>query len=102
MESMGSMEWSLAGAFDVLAAAAPDRDLLVWKSTRRTYAEVAARTRSFAGFLARRAWHRLARRSGSACGSCANCSSSNTLTSQQLVTIIDVHRDGSQLGSRAR
>jgi acyl-CoA synthetase (AMP-forming)/AMP-acid ligase II len=48
---MESMEWSLPTAHDVIAAAAPDRDMLVWKSTRRTYAEVATRTRSFAAFL---------------------------------------------------
>jgi len=50
MESIG---WSLTAAFDVLAAAAPARDVLVWQSTRRTYAEVAARTRSLGSFLAR-------------------------------------------------
>ena len=50
---MASMEWSLAAAFEVLAAAAPERDMLVWKSTRRTYAEVAVRTRSLAAFLER-------------------------------------------------
>ena len=48
---MESMEWSLPAAHDVLAAAAGDRDMLVWRDTRRTYAEVAARARSFAAFL---------------------------------------------------
>jgi fatty-acyl-CoA synthase len=47
------IEWSLPAAFDVVAAAAPERSALVWKDTRRTYAEVAARTRSLAAFLAR-------------------------------------------------
>jgi fatty-acyl-CoA synthase len=51
---MESMEWSLAAAYDVVAAAAPDRDALVWKDTRRSYAEVARRTRSLAAFLQRR------------------------------------------------
>jgi fatty-acyl-CoA synthase len=51
---MESMEWSLAAAYDVVAAAALDRDVLVWKDTRRTYAEVARRTRSLAAFLQRR------------------------------------------------
>ena len=51
---MDSIEWSLPAAFDVIAAAAPDRDMLVWKDTRRTYAEVAARTRNLAAFLQRR------------------------------------------------
>ena len=50
---MESMEWSLPAVYDVVAAAAPDRDMLVWKQTRRTYAEVATRTRSFAAFLQR-------------------------------------------------
>jgi fatty-acyl-CoA synthase len=48
---MTAAEWSLAGAFDVIAAAAPGRDALVWKSTRRTYAEVVARTRGLGAFL---------------------------------------------------
>ena len=47
------MEWSLSAAFDAVAAAAPDRDALVWKETRRTYAEVASRIRNFAAFLQR-------------------------------------------------
>jgi fatty-acyl-CoA synthase len=51
---MEPTEWSLPDAHDVLAAAAPEREMLVWKDTRRTYAEVAARTRSFAAFLQRR------------------------------------------------
>lgn len=49
---MSSTEWSLAAAFDVVAAAAPDRDMLVWESTRRTYGEAAARVRGLASFLA--------------------------------------------------
>jgi fatty-acyl-CoA synthase len=48
---MDAKEWSLPAVFDVLAAEAPGRDVLVWKSTRRTYAEVAQRTRGFADFL---------------------------------------------------
>jgi fatty-acyl-CoA synthase len=46
-------EWSLPAAFDVLARGAPERDVLVWQGTRRTYAEVATRTRGLAAFLAR-------------------------------------------------
>jgi fatty-acyl-CoA synthase len=45
--------WSLPAVFDVLAGAAPGRDVLVWKSTRRSYAEVAARTRGLAAFFRR-------------------------------------------------
>jgi acyl-CoA synthetase (AMP-forming)/AMP-acid ligase II len=48
------MEWSLSAAFDVVARAAPGRAALVWKDTRRSYEEVAQRTRSLAAFLGRR------------------------------------------------
>lgn len=48
------MEWSLSAAYDALAGATPDRDVLVWNDTRRTWAQVAARTRNFAAFLQRR------------------------------------------------
>ena len=51
---MESIEWSLPAVYDFLAAAAPDRDVLVWKDTRRTYAEVAARATNLAAFLQRR------------------------------------------------
>ena len=51
---MATTEWSLAAAFEVLAAAAPDRDMLVWKNIRRTYGQVATRTRNLAAFLQRR------------------------------------------------
>src|SRR5688500_7692236 len=44
-------EWSLVAVHDVLAAAAPDRDMGVCGSTRRTFAEVAARSRGVAAFL---------------------------------------------------
>lgn len=50
---MEPSEWSLPAVYDVIAAAAPDRDMLVWKDTRRTYAEVATRTRNLAAFLQR-------------------------------------------------
>jgi fatty-acyl-CoA synthase len=46
--------WSLPAAFDVIAAAVPERDALVCKGTRGTYGEVAARTRGLAAFLQRR------------------------------------------------
>jgi 3-oxocholest-4-en-26-oate---CoA ligase len=49
-----SIEWSLSDTFEVLADAAADRDMLVWKDVRRTYAEVAARARNLAGFFASR------------------------------------------------
>jgi fatty-acyl-CoA synthase len=53
-EPMQSTEWPLAAVFEVVAAAVPDRAMLVWKDTRRSYAEVATRTRNLAAFLQRR------------------------------------------------
>ncbi len=50
---MERTSWSLYAAFETVAAAAPDRDMLVWKQTRRTYAEVERRTRNLAAFLRR-------------------------------------------------
>ena len=38
---MATGEWSLAAVHDVVAAAVPDREMLVW-ATRRTYGEVAS------------------------------------------------------------
>lgn len=46
-------EWSLTAVADVLCDAAPDRPMVVWGEVRRTYGEVAGRTRALAGFLAR-------------------------------------------------
>lgn len=47
-------EWSLAAVQDVLAATVPDREMLVCGDMRRTFGEVAARTRSLAAFLGSR------------------------------------------------
>ena len=47
-------EWSLAAAHRVVAAAVPDRDMVVWESTRRTYREAAARTDALAQFFVTR------------------------------------------------
>src|SRR5688572_15733333 len=44
-------EWSLPGVLDVVTAAAPDREMLVWTSVRRTFAEVQERTRRLAAFF---------------------------------------------------
>ena len=49
--TVASGEWSLAALQDVLAAAVPDKTMLVCEGTRRTFAEVAGRTRSLAAFL---------------------------------------------------
>jgi fatty-acyl-CoA synthase len=46
-----SPEWSLPAVLDVVTATAPDRDMLVWTSVRRTFSEVQDRTRRFAAFL---------------------------------------------------
>jgi hypothetical protein len=40
-----------------------------------------------AAFLASRAWRHVTKRAAGRCGSCANCSGSGTVTSQQFVAI---------------
>lgn len=49
--SVTSIEWTLPGVADVVAEAVPDREMIVCGDTRRTFAEVAERSRGFAGFL---------------------------------------------------
>jgi 3-oxocholest-4-en-26-oate---CoA ligase len=44
-------EWSLPAVLDVITEAAPDREMLVWTTVRRTFAEVQDRTRGLAAFL---------------------------------------------------
>ena len=46
-------EWSLPAVLDVVTEAAPDREMLVWGSVRRSYRQVKDRTRRLAGFLGR-------------------------------------------------
>jgi fatty-acyl-CoA synthase len=46
------MEWSLPAAQDVLAAAVPERDLLVFGEARRSFGEVRRRSAGLARFLA--------------------------------------------------
>jgi fatty-acyl-CoA synthase len=48
---MSSSEWSLPAVHDVVAAAVPDREMVVWNDTRRTYGEARDRTRGLAAFL---------------------------------------------------
>ena len=48
------MEWTLPGVQDVIAATAPNREMLVHGETRRTYCEVRARSTGLARFLAAR------------------------------------------------
>ncbi len=45
-------EWSLPAAIDAVTATVPDREMLVWKSVRRTYADVQDRTRRLGAFFA--------------------------------------------------
>ncbi|MDT3440310.1 AMP-binding protein [Pseudofrankia sp. BMG5.37] len=51
---MTDSEWSLPAVLDVVTDAAPDREMLVWKDVRRTYAEVRDRTRRLAAFFQKR------------------------------------------------
>ena len=48
---MSDSEWSIPAVLDAVTAAAPDRDMLVWTSVRRTFAEVQARTRGLGAYL---------------------------------------------------
>lgn len=47
----GAGDWSLAEVHDVIAATIPDREMLVCGDARRTWGEVATRTRSIAAWL---------------------------------------------------
>ena len=49
---MMTSEWSLPAAIDAVTAAVPDREMLVWTSVRRTYAEVQERTQRLGAFFA--------------------------------------------------
>ncbi len=44
-------EWSIPAAIDAVTAAVPDRDMIVWTTTRRTYADVQRRSRALAAFF---------------------------------------------------
>ena len=44
-------EWSLAEVHDVVSAAVPDREMIVWGDVRRTYRDVRERSDAVAGFL---------------------------------------------------
>jgi fatty-acyl-CoA synthase len=44
-------DWSLPAAIDAVTDAVPDREMLVWTSVRRTFAEVQQRTRRLGAFL---------------------------------------------------
>jgi len=47
----GTVEWSFVAVQDVLASAVPERDMVVCGPVRRTFGEVAARTKAIATFL---------------------------------------------------
>lgn len=51
---MTTGDWSLVGVHDVLADAVPEREMVVCGDARRTFGEVAERTRSLAAFLGAR------------------------------------------------
>ncbi len=51
---MSSGDWSLAAVHDVLAATVPAREMVVCGAVRRSYGEIADRTRSIAAFLGAR------------------------------------------------
>ena len=50
-DSDAAVEWSLAQAHRLIAEAIPDRDMLVWRDQRRTYAQVNARSDALARVL---------------------------------------------------
>jgi acyl-CoA synthetase (AMP-forming)/AMP-acid ligase II len=51
---MPEKEWSLPAALDAVTEAAPDRDMLVWTTTRRSFAEVQRRTQRLGAFFHQR------------------------------------------------
>ena len=51
---MTSREWALDDVHEIVSAAIPERDMIVHGRQRRTYGEVAARSRALAAFLASR------------------------------------------------
>jgi fatty-acyl-CoA synthase len=44
-------EWSLADVHDVVTSAIPEREMIVWGDDRRTFREIAERSRALASFL---------------------------------------------------
>jgi 3-oxocholest-4-en-26-oate---CoA ligase len=48
---MPAREWSLAQVHEVVAAAVPDREMIVWGDVRRTYREIAERSSALAALL---------------------------------------------------
>jgi fatty-acyl-CoA synthase len=44
-------DWSLPAAIDAVSGAVPDREMLVWTSVRRTFADVQERTKRLAAFF---------------------------------------------------
>ncbi|ONH58209.1 acyl-CoA synthetase [Frankia sp. CcI49] len=51
---MTANEWSLPAVIDIVADVAPEREMLVWTTVRRSYAQVRDRTRRLAAFLVSR------------------------------------------------
>ena len=46
-----STEWSLARVYEIVCAAIPDRELVVWGEVRETYAQFATRANALAAYL---------------------------------------------------
>ena len=44
-------EWSIPAVLDIITDVAPEREMIIWCDTRRTYAEVQDRTRQLARYL---------------------------------------------------
>jgi fatty-acyl-CoA synthase len=51
MTPAGASQWALADVFAVVSEAAPDRDAIVWRDRRLTYAQLRARTDALAAAL---------------------------------------------------
>lgn len=69
------MEWSLSAVQDVIAAAVPGRDRLVFRDVRRTFGDVRRRSAGLAGFLAAHGLGARRERSGLARWECDSRSS---------------------------
>ena len=49
-------EWSLTRVFDVVGAAIPDREMVVWGDVRRTFGDALARADALAAHLQAQGW----------------------------------------------
>jgi len=51
MATAGTTEWALADVFDTVSETVPERDAIVWRDRRQTFAQTRARTDALAAFL---------------------------------------------------